>query len=297
MNNLDAKADIDRISMEVLRSSKSLDVFPTPVDRILEFADMVVRKDIDISKIHPSYKDRANEFLRNALSKVRGIFEFSSREIILDLSQNQNRKNFVKLHETAHGILPWQKKVQAIIADNDHTLNPDHSEEFEAEANYFASITLFQQDRFIKELKRLDLSIDAAMHLAKHFGGSIHAALRRYVDCSPNKCALLILDNIERGKITTCNLKSYIASSKFEKAFGTILFSPRLGFSHPFVQDFCFGRRYKKGGRARLETTDGSVEFAYQFFNNSYNAFVLIHPVGEIKRSRTTYIIKDLSSI
>lgn len=295
MNNLIAKADIDRISMEVLRSSKSLDVFPTPVNRILEFADLVVKKNIDISKLHPSYKDRANEFLRSALSKVRGIFDFGTREIYLDLSQSENRQNFVKLHETAHGILPWQKRVQAIIGDNDHTLNPDHCAEFEAEANYFASVTLFQHDRFMKELKRLDLSIDSAMYLAKHFGGSIHAALRRYVDCSPNKCALLILENLERGNPTTCGLKTYVASSKFEKVFGEVLFPSKLDFSHPFVQDYFFRRRYKKNGTATLETKDGSAEFSYQFFFNGYNAFVFLHPVGEIKKSRTTFIIKNLA--
>ena len=44
MNELIAKTDIDRISMEVLRGSKSLDIFPTPVDRIVEYSELLVKK-------------------------------------------------------------------------------------------------------------------------------------------------------------------------------------------------------------------------------------------------------------
>jgi hypothetical protein len=294
MDELISKSDIDRISMEVLRGSKSLNVFPTPVNRIVEYADLLVKKDVDVSQVHPTYKDRANEFLRSALSKVRGIFDIKKRVIYLDLSQSFNRKNFVQLHETAHGILPWQHKIHDIIGDNDHTLNPDHSEEFEAEANYFASVTLFQHDRFIEEMAKLNLSIDASMHLAKHFGASIHAALRRYVNCSKNNCALLILENLCKEEPPHCFLRNFITSQQFTKTFGEVAPPHRLELTWPFVQDYCYGRRYKKEGRISLETKDGPAEFAYQFFNNTYNAFVFIHPVGEVKKSKTTFIIKGI---
>ncbi|HWJ29715.1 MAG TPA: ImmA/IrrE family metallo-endopeptidase [Flavisolibacter sp.] len=294
MSELISKNDIDRISMEVLKGSKSLDVYPTPVDRIVEYADLLVKKDVDVSQIHPTYKDRANEFLRSALSKVRGIFDVKQRVIYLDLSQGFNRKNFVKLHETAHGILPWQRKIHDIIGDNDQTLNPDHNEEFEAEANYFASVTLFQHDRFMGEVAKLNLSIDAAMHLAKHFGASIHAALRRYVDCSQNRCALLILENMCKTGMPYCMLRNCITSKKFVKAFGEIILPPKLEFSWPFVQDYCSGRKFKKDGQLTLSTKNGEVAFSYQFFNNSYNAFVFLYPIGEIKRSRTTFVVKGI---
>jgi len=297
MTELIATKDIDRISMDVLRGSKSLDTFPTPVDKIVEYAELLVKKNIDVSQIHISYLDRANEFLQSALSKVRGIFDVKKRVIYLDLSQNENRKNFVKLHETAHGILPWQRKIHELIGDNDTTLSPDHNEEFEAEANYFASATLFQHDRFNAEMEKLNLSIDAAMHLAKHFGGSIHAALRRYVDCSKNNCALLILENVSKGVSPHCFLRNFIASKKFIKTFGEQPPPKRMEISWPFVQDYCYGKRYKKDGRATLETKNGPVEFSYQFFYNGYNAFVFLHPVGEIKKSKTTFILKEVDGM
>jgi hypothetical protein len=293
VTHLTAKADIDRISLELLRRSKSLDVFPTPVDRIVEYSDLLVKMDVDISSIHPSYLDKANSFLRSALSKVRGIFDVRKRVIYLDLSQTHNRKNFVKLHETAHGILPWQRKIHEIIGDNDQTLNPDHNDEFESEANYFASVTLFQHERFNEELAKLNLSIDAAIHLSRHFGASIHAALRRYVDCSKNKCALLILENLDKNGQHCC-LRNYLASNRFEAAFGEIVFPQRLEYTWSFVQDYCGGRRFKKNGEVKVPTKDGDIAMSYQFFNNSYNAFVFLHPLGEVKRSKTTFIIQGV---
>lgn len=294
MTDLLAQTDIDRISLEILRGSKSLDIFPTPVDKIVEYAELLVKTDVDISQIHPTYMDRANDFLQNALSKVRGIFHLKSRVIYLDLSQSFNRKNFVKLHETAHGVLPWQREIHDIIGDNDLTLSSDQNVEFEAEANYFASITLFQHDRFMEELSKLNLSIDAAMHLARHFGASIHAALRRYVDCSKNKCALLILENINTADTPFCHLRNYLPSKNFYKTFGEISFPQKLELSWPFVQDYSIGRKLKKDGLLKLKTKNGNVDFSYQFFNNSYNAFVFIYPVGEAKRSKTTFIIQGI---
>jgi hypothetical protein len=132
------------------------------------------------------------------------------------------------------------------------------------------------------------------MHLAKQFGASIHAALRRYVECSNNNCALLILENLCKGEEPHCFLRNFIASRKFIQTFGEVLPPHRLGPTWPFVQDYSYGRRYKKEGRTILETKDGPVEFTYQFFNNSYNAFVFLHPIGEVKKSKTTFIVKGI---
>ncbi len=291
----EAWKDIDRISLEVLRSSKSLDIFPTPVDRIVEYCDLQLQKNVDISKIHPSYRDKANEFLRSAVSKIRGIFDTKKRVIYLDLSVGMQKQNFVKLHETAHGILPWQRKLHEIIGDNDQSLNPDYNDEFESEANYFASATLFQHNRFTDEIGKLNLSIDSGIHIAKVFGASIHATLRRYVECSKNHCALLVLENLKKGDDPHCFLRNFFCSDSFVEKFGECVPPQRLDKNWEFVLDYTYGRKYKKDGQVTFDTANGPVTFTYQFFNNSYNAFVFIHPVGEIKKSRTTFIIKDLA--
>lgn len=288
MNEPVAKDDIERISMQVLRGSRGLDVFPTPIERIVNYAELVVNGNVDISRVHPSYMDRANEFLRSAIAKVRGIFDIRKRVIYLDLSQNANRKNFVTLHETAHGILPWQRSVHQIIGDNDYTLSLDQTEEFELEANYFASITLFQQDRFLNELSKLGLGIDSAMHLANYFGASVHAALRRYVDCSKNRCALIILEGLDRST-GTCTARNFLPSSSFITSFADVIIPKVLDVSWPFVQDYLARRRFKKDGRLTYRAEEGDIEFTYQFFNNTYNAFALLYPVGEVNKTRVTF--------
>lgn len=297
MVDLSAKTDIEKISFEVLKNSKSLDVFPTPVDRIVEYTELIVRKDLDVSKIRPSFIDKANSVLKRALSKVRGLFDRKQKTIYLDLSQGFNRKNFVKLHETAHGILPWQKKINDILGDDEHTLSTETNEEFEAEANYFASITLFQHDRFIAELGKLNLSIDAAIQLAKHFGASIHASLRRYVDCSKNRCALLILEKPVKNSKSYCSIRNFFASKTFSDVFGDIIFPATVDYSWEFVQHYCHNRKYIKGGIINLDTKNGKVKFNYQFFNNGHNAFILFFPFGELKKSKTQIIITSISKI
>ncbi|HRI34692.1 MAG TPA: ImmA/IrrE family metallo-endopeptidase, partial [Saprospiraceae bacterium] len=209
-----------------------------------------------------------------------------------DLSQKNERKNFVKLHEVGHAVLPWQKSVHNILQDDDNSLHLDTNEEFEAEANYFASITLFQHDRFNFELDKLNLSIESAMSLAKIFGASVHASLRRYIECSEKRCALLVLENISAmGTPVQCNLRNKFLSKKFKKSFNDLIIPEVLGYKWLFVQDYYYKRKFKKNTSISLITSNGNADFTYQFFYNGYNAFVFIFPLGEKKSSKTKIII------
>jgi hypothetical protein len=139
--------------------------------------------------------DKENEFLKSSLAKVRGIFDTRKKVIYLDLSQYPHRKNFVTLNESVHGILPWQHCIHQIIGDNDLTISFDQTEEFEAAANYFASITLFKQDRFQinfpnwlwKSIQQCIWQIDLA-HL------SIQYSFKTLYRLSKDLCALIILE-------------------------------------------------------------------------------------------------------
>lgn len=292
MIDLYSKNDIEKISYEILKGSKSLDVFPTPIDRIVSYAELVVRNDIDVSKIPSDYFSRASDALRRALTKVRGVLDRKERTIYLDLSQNISRRGFVKLHEVGHDVLPWQKKTHELLDDDDDSLNADTSEEFEAEASFFASVTLFQHDRFINEINKLSLGIESPIQLSKYFGASIHATLRRYVECSKNRCALFVLEKItiEESKIK-CILRDKFYSVNFGKTFGEIKTPLVFDNSWSFVMDYFSGRRFVKDGFIKLLTNNGEVHFMYHFFNNTYNGFVFLFPVGEKKSSRTNIII------
>lgn len=49
------KKEIDKISYNLLRDSKSLDVFPTPVDQILKYSNFVVDNSIDLRNTNQSF--------------------------------------------------------------------------------------------------------------------------------------------------------------------------------------------------------------------------------------------------
>jgi len=124
MADIHSQKDIEKVSLEILRGSNSLNVFPTPIDKIVAYSELVIRNDIDVSKIHSGYLSRATDALRRALSKVRGLLDRTHKTIYLDLEQGVSRKNFVTLHEVGHDVLPWQKKFHDILDDDDKSLDP-----------------------------------------------------------------------------------------------------------------------------------------------------------------------------
>lgn len=212
----------------------------------------------------------------------------------MDLSQPAVRQNFVKLHEVGHDVLYWQGEILEHL-ENDLTLEPDVLEEFEAEANYFASCLLFQLERFEHEMSKLELGIKSPMHLARFFGTSVHAALRRYVEYSKNRCALLVLEGASKsGDTSQCGKRDIFTSRKFEETFGAIDLPEKFGFKWSFAQDYYFGKKYHEKGAVKLMTETGVVDFTYHFFNNQYNAFVFLFPVGETKMA--TSKIKVIST-
>lgn len=283
------KRDIEKISHEILKGSKSLDIFPTPVNKIVSYAELVVNTGIDLSKIHPDYLSKATDTLKRALGKLQGLLDRREKIILLDLTQGKAKQNFVTLHEVGHDVLPWQQKSYEILEDDEESLRSDIREEFEAEASFFASVTLFQGDRFISEMDKLGLGIESSLQLSKLFGSSIHAALRRYVEHSKNRCALFVLENRSNFSAT---LRDKFQSANFTKTFGDLSIPLALDyFTWPFIRDYCSNRRLKIDGMMTLFTQNGEVNFQYHFFNNSFNAFVFLFPVGEKKRTRTKIIV------
>jgi Zn-dependent peptidase ImmA (M78 family) len=286
--------DIEKISYDILKNSRAWDVLPTPVDKIVDFTELVVNNSLDISTVHESYLHRASDALFKALSKVRGLLDREQKTIYLDLSQLPTKKNFVTLHEVGHDALPWQKMVHDVIEDDDDSLGSHVTEEFEAEANYFASVTLFQHDRFVSEINKLNLGMESAMHLSKLFGASVHATLRNYVESSSKRCALLVLEKIsEKGSTPKCFKRNYFTSQKFTQEFGNIEFPNEFGYKWGFAKDYYFRKRGIVSGNISLTTENGVADFKYQFFNNSYNGFVFLYPIGEKQSSKTIIIVSE----
>ncbi|HEY2582237.1 MAG TPA: ImmA/IrrE family metallo-endopeptidase [Mucilaginibacter sp.] len=291
MVSRDKKEDIEKIVLDALSKSNSLGVFPTPVDKIIKYADLRVNSKVDLGAIPSTFFAKGDLLLKRGLAKLRGALDRREKQIYLDQSQLPARQNFVKLHETAHELCGWQGKLLKVLQDNDETLDPDTDDEFEAQANFFASAALFQLDLFTDKMKELPLELNTSLHLAKVFGGSFHAAIRRYVANTSKRCALLILNKEnETGygwpKLT---LRTYMESPAFKAEWGGIDWGTEFGDEIPFVQDFMANRRMVKS-ELNIDWMGETIACDYHYFHNKYNVFVFMFPKGETIKSRTSFI-------
>lgn len=279
--------EIEKIVFDALTNSKSLGVFPTPVEKIIQYANLRVSSGIDLSEVSNNYIARSGILLKKGISKIRGALDRRERKIYLDLKQPEVKKRFVKLHETGHELCSWQGKLLDFL-DNDETLDPDINDEFEAEANFFASASLFQLGVFNDKMADLPLELESAIQLSRIFGSSVHASLRRYVEKSQKKCALLVINVDKLRNILT--IRNYFQSPKFSKEIGEIIWNSELDINMPFVQDYLFNRKFYKN-EISIKIGKESIDCNYHFFNNGYNIFVLIFPKGEKIKSRTKFIV------
>lgn len=298
------RKDIERISYNILKESKSLNVFPTPVDQILAYSNFALDNSIQLNKVDTSFFGALQEKLINpsikalnkALSKIKGIFDREEKVIYIDTSLNTNlgKKNFVKLHEIGHGVLSWQNDVMLAL-DNGESLSEECQEQFEAEANYFASITLFQQEIFWEESQKLNLGLGAVMELSKKFGSSVHSAFRNYVLQSKHRCALLVLNHPvgEIGIAGALTSRNLFYSRPFLKEIGELSLPTDFDSNWSFAKDFKYNKKFHENGSMTLESTDGEmVDTNYHYFNNSYNSFVFIFPKGEKNKAKTRIILQ-----
>ena len=89
--------DIEKISLEILKDSKSLDIFPTPIDKIVSYVDLTVSSNVDISQIHEGYKSKYPDALLRALGKIRGLLVRKEKKDYLDLNQSLIPQHYYKI--------------------------------------------------------------------------------------------------------------------------------------------------------------------------------------------------------
>lgn len=267
------KQDIKKWSHDLLVSSRCIDTFPTPADKLAAFINLKVSPQ-DLSKVTPIYLNRDASILKKLLGQLRGLLVREAKVIFLDRSCNLERQRFTLLHEVGHN-LPWQVAIASMHADDDFTLSPETKDQFEAEASYFASETMFHGDKFAEMVKDEPLTIQTAIKVSPFFGASIHATLRRLVEFSPVRCALLVMKDPMPTKAT---LRDLFHSQSFLSDIGRIRFDESLDYlRYSFVESYV--RREKSdNGKFLASVNESVIELRYEYFFNGYNGFVLIYP-------------------
>lgn len=280
---------LSRVRSEAKRAlteAGALGVFPTPIADIMAVANVEeVKEDVLSDRFVARLRAKATsagQALKTALSKVLGLFHASEGLVFIDQKLMEVKKRFVRLHESAHGFLPWQRGMYAVVEDCEKSLDPDVADGFDREANVFASEVLFQLDTFIEEANSLEFSIFTPVALSKKYGSSVYSAVRQYAAKNYKACAVLVLNppEIVEGDGFRATLRRAVYSDSFKESFGILpwpeVFTPddEIGAMVPV------GKGRKASGKRSLALKDrngNSHECIAEAFGTGYQIFILIH--------------------
>jgi hypothetical protein len=271
--------EVTRWADYLLKQAAVGDRLPTPVDELVRCAHLSISGSITLDQHHAGFFSHSFGLLQSALKKIVGMVDLRENTIYLKHNILPQRRSFVTLHEIGHVLLPWQRQMYLYV-DDERTLAPNVQEQFEREANQFAADLLFQIDRFETEARDLPLSIHSPLSLARRYGASAHAALRRYVEHQQWACALLVVghsSNRGRREIMP-RVKCAIQSASFTQMFGERDWNTIAQQASSLLAGMSYPHRFPRG-EYRMDTLNGySALCSFEVFTNSYDVFVFIYP-------------------
>jgi len=266
-----------------LSEAGALGVFPTPIDDIMSAAKVEeVKEDVLNENFIEKLRRQASGALKSALSKVIGLFDARARLVFIDRSLHIVKQTFIRLHETGHAFMAWQRDLYAVVEDCEQTIGPGLADQFDREANVFAAEVLFQLYGFSKEAEEKEFGILTPVRLSGRYGASIYASVRQYVIKNRRACTVIVLNPPElvQGDGFRATLRRSCSSPSFLEMFGQIawpdVFTPadQVGAMVPI------GR--KMSGKRTLTLADRNGdqhECLAEAFTQSHQVFILIHAV------------------
>lgn len=278
-------------AIKTLTQAEAIGVFPTPIDRIMSVSEIeLAREDLADETLLRSFRSRAKGVIKRAVEKIRGVVDIVGRIVYLDQALHKAQLPFLKLHETAHAVLPWQKDIYAVTEDCGLTLDPEIAEVFEREASNFATEVTFQIDAFQIQAADYKFGIRAPLDLAKTYGSSVYMAIRRYVSTHHRACGVLVLEmpEVDQGFGFRCELRRFVSSPGFDNQFGTLdwpdYFTPsdEVGAAVP-----ASGRRMSGFRKIGLVDRNGTThDCVVEAFTNTKQVFILIHSQKTLTTTR-----------
>ena len=278
--------DGDKIREEARRALEEADafgVFPTPVHQIMEAANLEEMPEEALDEgFLKSIRKKAGtstKALKRALSKVLGVFDSTAGLVYVGRVEYPARKLFLRLHETAHGWLKWQRDTYKIVEDCEQTISPDIADRFDAEANLFASETLFQLDTFTEQANDEPFGLRAPLKVSKRFGASAYASIRRYVNTSDRCCAVVILNQLERnvGMSFRAEVRRIVASRSFLETMGDIELPKYITPMHPLGKSVPLYGKMSRPKELPLFDRNGDIqECISEGFDSTHQIFILI---------------------
>ncbi len=271
--------EVSRYASHLLLQATVADRLPTPVDDIVACADLIVSRDVNLNQKRKELSFQFPLRLRSAVRKVVGLVDLREDVIYLSHQLLPQRRNFVTLHEVGHKMLPWQRQTYLYV-DDDISLDLEISQQFEQEANQFAADVLFQIGRFAEDARSLPFTIASPITLARRYGASAHAAIRRYVEQSERACAMLIVRQQPEKQAREClpYVRGKVQSTRFTERFGEVIWNRQISTSPSLLASILYPHRFPQGDLV-MEDVDGHrTHCTFEVFTNSYDTFVLVFP-------------------
>ena len=278
-------ARVRKEAERALREAGALGVFPTPINLIMAVARVEeVKEDVlnpgFIEKLRAT-AEQAGQGVKRAAAKVLGLFHASAGLVFIKQSMMEVKKRFVGLHEAAHGFMPWQRPMYAVVEDCEKALDAATAELFDREANMFASEVLFQLDTFRDMAESQAFEIWTPIRMAKDFNSSVYAAIRQYVSKNSRTCAVVVLNKPEfiEGDGFRASLRRPVQSNKFTELFG------QYDWKNTYTPDddigalIPIGNRRASGKRSILlvDQNGDRHECIAESFSTGHQVFILIH--------------------
>jgi hypothetical protein len=233
-------------------------------------------------------RQKAGDTLRRALSKVIGLFDARERLVFIDRSLYAVKQTFVRLHETGHGCMPWQRDLYAVVEDCEQSISPEVADLFDREANVFAAEVLFQLDTFVQEAEEKEFSILTPVRMSKKYGASVYASVRQYVSKNPRACAVLVLNPPElvEGDGFRATYRRNVASPSFLELFGAIEWKDYYTPDDEIGAIIPIGKRMSGQHVIVLHDRNGDRhECITEAFTQGHQVLVLFHAVRTLTAS------------
>lgn len=277
------RARVRKEAERALREAGAFGVFPTPVSRIMEVAKVQeIKGELLGDSLLSKLRAKAGSALKRALSKVLGLFHASEGLIFIDQTLHAMKQRFIRLHESAHGFLPWQRPMYAVVEDCEKSLDAESADAFDREANVFASEVLFQLDTFSEMAASEAFSIWVPVKLSSKFEASIYSSIRQYVSKNHRPCAVLVLNKPEICEISgfKTTLRRAVASTEFSKLFPGRQWPEHYGPDDELGAMVPIGKGRRASRPRRIELTDANGvphECVAEAFTQGHQVFILIH--------------------
>lgn len=269
---------VSNIAFNLLQKASAIGFLPTPVDEIIEAAEIV--KVVSFQEFDEGFvsslKKRAQDTIRSAFQKIRGIADLREKAIYVQNDSRPSRILFPKLHELGHQKIPWHS-IDPTYLDDDSTLSLTVQESFEKEANFFASEIIFQGKEFRKRALDYAPSFEAVFKLASLHGASNQATIWRYVEEHDETLAVAQyypINAFDEENKQVLGLWRIVASAKFSEKYADVELPPRIRSGCPWKQAVEYESVYQ--GKDNFVCGNGNISFEWHAWWNNYTLFVLL---------------------